>query len=199
MIATLSGTVKSLSPDRAIIEVGGVGMSVLINAHTSAAMTLGAHANLYTSLVVREDSLTLFGFSDEPSRVLFELVQTVSGIGPKVALSILGALTPSELAHAVNTENISAIEKVPGIGKKGAQRLILELKSKISDFSQGTYTRSHQPVWREQLTSALVSLGFSAKDSDDAINSVLSEISQEDIAQIELGELLKLALQSGKK
>jgi len=199
MIATLSGTVKSLSPDRAIIEVGGVGMSVLINAHTSAAMTLGAHANLYTSLVVREDSLTLFGFSDDPSRVLFELVQTVSGIGPKVALSILGALTPSELAHAVNTENISAIEKVPGIGKKGAQRLILELKSKISDFSQGTYTRSHQPVWREQLTSALVSLGFSAKDSDDAINSVLSEISQEEIAQIELGELLKLALQSGKK
>jgi holliday junction DNA helicase RuvA len=199
MIATLSGTVKSLSPDRAIIEVGGVGMSVLINAHTSAAMTLGAHANLYTSLVVREDSLTLFGFSDEPSRVLFELVQTVSGIGPKVALSILGALTPSELAHAVNTENISAIEKVPGIGKKGAQRLILELKSKIGDFSQGTYTRSHQPVWREQLTSALVSLGFSAKDSDDAINSVLSEISQEEIAQMELGELLKLALQSGKK
>ena len=199
MIATLSGTVKSLSPDRAIIEVGGVGMSVLINAHTSAAMTLGAHANLYTSLVVREDSLTLCGFSDEPSRVLFELVQTVSGIGPKVALSILGALTPSELAHAVNTENISAIEKVPGIGKKGAQRLILELKSKISDFSQGTYTRSHQPVWREQLTSALVSLGFSAKDSDDAINSVLSEISQENIAQMELGELLKLALQSGKK
>jgi Holliday junction DNA helicase RuvA len=199
MIATLSGTVKSLSPDRAIIEVGGVGMSVLINAHTSAAMTLGAHANLYTSLVVREDSLTLFGFSDEPSRVLFELVQTVSGIGPKVALSILGALTPSELAHAVNTENISAIEKVPGIGKKGAQRLILELKSKISDFSQGTYTRSHQPVWREQLTSALVSLGFSAKDSDDAINSVLSEISQEEIAHMELGELLKLALQSGKK
>jgi holliday junction DNA helicase RuvA len=199
MIATLSGMVKSLSPDRAIIEVGGVGMSVLINAHTSAALTLGAHANLYTSLVVREDSLTLFGFSDEPSRVLFELVQTVSGIGPKVALSILGVLTPSELAHAVNTENVSAIEKVPGIGKKGAQRLILELKTKISDFSQGTYTRSHQPVWREQLTSALVSLGFSAKDSDDAINSVLSEISQEEIAQMELGELLKLALQSGKK
>lgn len=199
MIATLSGTVKSLTSDRAIIEVGGVGMNVLINAHTSNSLTIGAHANLFTSLVVREDSLTLFGFSDEPSRVLFELVQTVSGIGPKVALSILGALTPSELAHAVNTENISAIEKVPGIGKKGAQRLILELKSKISDFGQGSYTRSHQPVWREQLTSALVSLGFSAKDSDDAINSVLSETPQEEIAKMELGELLKRALQSGKK
>ncbi len=199
MIATLSGTVKSLTPDRAIIEVGGVGMNVLINAHTSNSLTVGAHANLFTSLVVREDSLTLFGFSDEPSRVLFELVQTVSGIGPKVALSILGALTPSELAHAINTENISAIEKVPGIGKKGAQRLILELKSKINDFGQGSYTRSHQPVWREQLTSALISLGFSAKDSDDAINSVLSDIPQEEIAKMELGELLKLALQSGKK
>jgi Holliday junction DNA helicase RuvA len=106
MISTLNGVVKSLSPDRAIIEVGGVGMSVLINSHTSSSLSLGAPAHLFTSLVVREDSLTLYGFSDEASRVLFELVQTVSGIGPKVALSILGALTPSELAQAVTTENI---------------------------------------------------------------------------------------------
>ena len=199
MIATLSGIVKSLSPERAIIEVGGVGMNVLINSHTSSSLSIGAPAYLYTSLVVREDSLTLFGFSDEPSRVVFELVQTVSGIGPKVALSILGALTPTELAHAVNTENISAIEKVPGIGKKGAQRMVLELKSKLSDFGHGGQRISHQPVWREQLTSALISLGFSAKDSDEAINSVLSNVSQEDIASMELGDLLKLALQNGKK
>ena len=199
MIATLSGIVKSLSPERAIIEVGGVGMNVLINSHTSSSLSIGAPAHLYTSLVVREDSLTLFGFSDEPSRVVFELVQTVSGIGPKVALSILGALTPTELAHAVNTENISAIEKVPGIGKKGAQRKVLELKSKLSDFGHGGQRISHQPVWREQLTSALISLGFSAKDSDEAINSVLSNVSQEEIASMELGDLLKLALQNGKK
>jgi len=199
MIATLSGIVKSLSPERAIIEVGGVGMNVLINSHTSSSLSIGAPAHLYTSLVVREDSLTLFGFSDEPSRVVFELVQTVSGIGPKVALAILGALTPTELAHAVNTENISAIEKVPGIGKKGAQRMVLELKSKLSDFGHGGQRISHQPVWREQLTSALISLGFSAKDSDEAINSVLSNVSQEEIASMELGDLLKLALQNGKK
>jgi len=199
MIATLSGIVKSLSPERVIIEVGGVGMNVLINSHTSSSLSIGAPAHLYTSLVVREDSLTLFGFSDEPSRVVFELVQTVSGIGPKVALSILGALTPTELAHAVNTENISAIEKVPGIGKKGAQRMVLELKSKLSDFGHGGQRISHQPVWREQLTSALISLGFSAKDSDEAINSVLSNVSQEEIASMELGDLLKLALQNGKK
>lgn len=199
MITTLSGIVKSLSPERAIIEVGGVGMNVLINSHTSSSLSIGAPAHLYTSLIVREDSLTLFGFSDEPSRVVFELVQTVSGIGPKVALSILGALTPTELAHAVNTENISAIEKVPGIGKKGAQRMVLELKSKLSDFGHGGQRISHQPVWREQLTSALISLGFSAKDSDEAINSVLSNVSQEEIASMELGDLLKLALQNGKK
>jgi Holliday junction DNA helicase RuvA len=199
MIATLSGIVKSLSPERAIIEVGGVGMNVLINSHTSSSLSIGAPAHLYTSLVVREDSLTLYGFSDEASRVVFELVQTVSGIGPKVALSILGALTPSELAQAVNTENISAIEKVPGIGKKGAQRMVLELKSKLTDFGHGGQRISHQPVWREQLTSALVSLGFSAKDSDEAINSVLSNVSQEEIASMELGDLLKLALQNGKK
>lgn len=199
MIATLSGIVKSLSPERAIIEVGGVGMNVLINTHTSSSLSIGAPAHLYTSLVVREDSLTLYGFSDESSRVVFELVQTVSGVGPKVALSILGALTPSELAHAVNTENISAIEKVPGIGKKGAQRMVLELKTKLSDFGHAGQRISHQPVWREQLTSALVSLGFSAKDSDEAINSVLSNVSQEEISSMELGDLLKLALQNGKK
>ena len=199
MIATISGVVKSLSPDRAIIEVGGVGLNVLINAHTSSSLTLGAHANLFTSLVVREDSLTLYGFSDEPSRVVFELVQTVSGIGPKVALSILGALAPSELAQAVNMENISAIEKVPGIGKKGAQRLVLELKSKLSDFGQVSQRLSHQPIWREQLSSALMSLGFSAKDSDEAINTVVSDFSPEEVASMELGELLKMALQSGKK
>lgn len=199
MIATISGVVRSLSPDRAIIEVGGVGINVLVNAHTGAALTLGAHANLFTSLVVREDSLTLYGFSDEPSRVVFELVQTVSGIGPKVALSILGALTPSELAKAVSMENISAIEKVPGIGKKGAQRLVLELKSKLLDFDQGSQRMSHQPIWREQLSSALMSLGFSAKDSDEAINNVVSDVSPDEVTTMELGELLKMALQSGKK
>ena len=91
------------------------------------------------------------------------------------------------------------IEKVPGIGKKGAQRLVLELKSKLSDFGQTGQRISHQPVWREQLASALISLGFSAKDSDEAINSVLSTLSQEEVASMALGDLLKLALQSGKK
>jgi len=135
MISLLTGTVRSISTDRIIVEVGGFGVSVLVNPQTAAQVTLGSQVQLFTSLVVREDSLTLFGFINDESRSLFELVQTVSGIGPKVALSILGALTPEDLGRAISQEDIGAIEKVPGIGRKGAQRLILELKGKLSDLS----------------------------------------------------------------
>ena len=200
MISTVTGTIRSLSQDKLVIEVGGVGLSVLINPPTSLALTLGAQTTLYTSLVVREDSLTLFGFLSEEVRNLFELVQTVSGVGPKVALSIMGALTPEDLARAISQENTSAIERVPGIGKKGAQRMILELKGKLSDLSSGATYKGHQPPWREQLLSALVSLGFSPKESDSAISYVVNDLQghDQDPASMELSELLKLALASGK-
>jgi holliday junction DNA helicase RuvA len=200
MISTLSGTIRSLSQDKLVIEVGGVGLSVLINPPTSLALTLGAQTTLYTSLVVREDSLTLFGFLTEEVRNLFELVQTVSGVGPKVALSIMGALTPEDLARAISQEDTSAIERVPGIGKKGAQRMILELKGKLNDLSSGATYKGHQPPWREQLLSALVSLGFSPKESDSAISYVVNDLqgNDQDPATMQLSELLKLALASGK-
>jgi Holliday junction DNA helicase RuvA len=200
MISLLSGTVRSIASDRIIVEVGGFGVSVLVNPQTSAQITMGSQVQLFTSLVVREDSLTLFGFINDESRSLFELVQTVSGIGPKVALSILGALTPEDLARAISQEDIGAIEKVPGIGRKGAQRLILELKGKLTDLSSTQRYKGHQPAWREQLTSALVSLGFSPKESDGAISQVVSTLHSDgvDAAQLELSELLKLALASGK-
>ena len=200
MIALLSGVVRSISIDKTIIEVSGVGYSLSITSQTANSLSIGAPVTLYTSLVVREDSLTLFGFADDESRALFELLQTVSGIGPKVALSILNSLTPDQLARSVSTEDISAIEKVPGIGRKGAQRLILELKGKIAAGS-GHHKISHQPAWREQLTSALISLGFSAKDSDIAISSVISNLAEvgTDAGTIDISELLKLALQSGRR
>lgn len=200
MISLLSGTVKSVSSDRITVEVGGFGLSVLVNPQTSLQATLGAQIQLFTSLVVREDSLTLFGFINEESRSLFELLQTVSGIGPKVALSILGALTPEDLGRAIAQEDIGAIEKVPGIGRKGAQRLILELKGKLSDLSHTQQYKAHQPAWREQLISALVSLGFSPKESDTAISNVLSQLQEDGIeaSTLDLSELLKLTLASGK-
>ena len=200
MISLLNGTVRAISSDRLIVEVGGFGVSVLVNPQTTSQATLGAQIQLFTSLVVREDSLTLFGFINDESRALFELVQTVSGIGPKVALSILGALTPEDLGRAIAQEDVAVIEKVPGIGRKGAQRLILELKGKLSDLSTGQSYTSHQPAWREQLTSALVSLGFSPKESDAAISNVVSELQSNDVdaSTLDLSELLKLTLASGK-
>jgi Holliday junction DNA helicase RuvA len=201
MISLISGIVRSVNIDRAVIEVGGVGLSVSITGQTSSQLHLGAATHLYTSLVVREDSLTLFGFLDEESRNTFELVQTVSGIGPKVALAIMGAHSADSLARAIAQEDIKAIEKVPGIGRKGAQRLILELKGKISDLGGADRVQSHQPIWREQLTSALVSLGFTAKDSDSAINEVLSSYAEAgvDAATLDLSELLKATLAQGRR
>ena len=201
MISLINGIVRSISSDRAVVEVGGVGLAVSLTSQTTSQLNLGAPVQLFTSLVVREDSLTLFGFLDEESRSAFELVQTVSGIGPKVALAILGAHTPQSLAVAIAQEDIKAIEKVPGIGRKGAQRLILELKGKISDFGSVDHQQIHQPVWREQLTSALISLGFTAKDSDSAITAVVSQYADNgvDAQDVDISELLKAALQSGRR
>jgi Holliday junction DNA helicase RuvA len=200
MISLLSGNVRSIQSDRLVVEVGSFGLTVLVTPSTTTQVNLGSQIQLFTSLVVREDSLTLFGFVNEESRTLFELVQTVSGIGPKVALSILGALTPEDLGRAIAQEDIAAIEKVPGIGRKGAQRLILELKGKLSDLSHAQLYKGHQPAWREQLSSALVSLGFSPKESDGAISNVVATLQSDgvDASTLELSELLKLTLASGK-
>jgi Holliday junction DNA helicase RuvA len=199
MISLVNGVVRSIALDKVIVEVGGVGLSLAITQKTSAQLNIGVPVQLFTTLVVREDALTLYGFLEDGDRALFELVQTVSGIGPKVALSIVSALSPSQLAIAISQEDISAIEKVPGIGRKGAQRLILELKGKLTDFGTTSKTDRHQPVWREQLTSALVSLGFNAKDSDAAISQVVARLSEDgvDAQNLELSDLLKRALSQG--
>ena len=195
----LTGEIKSISLDRAIIEVGGVGLSINLTQNAAAHLNLGTIVTFHTSLVVREESLTLYGFLTAESKHLFEQVQTVSGIGPKVALAILGLLSSDELAAAIATENIAAIERVPGIGRKGAQRLILELKGKLSDLSEGTRVTNYQPAWREQLTNALISLGFTPKDSDRAITTIINELQADGVepADLELSEMLKKALQSG--
>jgi Holliday junction DNA helicase RuvA len=200
MISSLTGTVRSLTSDRAIVEVGGVGLSLVLTPSTTGQITLGSQQQFFTSLVVREDSLTLYGFLTDEAKGLFELVQTVSGIGPKVAMSIVGAMSPEDLARAISQEEISVIEKVPGIGRKGAQRLILELKGKLSDLSNNQTYKGHQPVWREKLVSGLTSLGFSPKEADGAITEVIATLSSEGIdpSTKDLSELLRMALASGK-
>jgi Holliday junction DNA helicase RuvA len=201
MISLLNGSIRSLTSDKAVIEVQGVGYLVLITPRTSSRLTIGSDAMIFTSLVVREDSLTLFGFLDSNERDLYEVLQTVSGIGPKVALAITGALTSADLATAIAHEDLGTIEKVPGIGKKGAQRLVLELKGKlIGDISPASRVQGNSPI-REQLLSALTGLGFTSKESDNAINSTFAHLAQTgiDSATLDVTELLKLTLQSGKR
>ena len=200
MISQLTGTVRHLTTDKTVLEVGGVGYLISVTPRTSSNIVMGSVITLSTTLVVREESMTLFGFHDPRDRDIFEMLQSVSGIGPKVSLAITGALTAEQLAHAIAAEDIAAIEKVPGIGKKGAQRLILELKGKlVSDQPVSTVT-SHSAV-RDQLLAALTGLGFSAKESDIAINATFTHLSEEgqSPASFEIAELLKLTLQSGKR
>ncbi len=200
MIAQLTGTVRHLTTEKVVLEVGGVGYAISLTPRTSLQIVMGAALTLSTTLVVREDSLTLFGFLDPHERDIFETLQSVSGIGPKVALAITGALTPDELAHAIAAEDIKTIEKVPGIGKKGAQRLILELKGKLVSDSAPQITSAHHGV-RDQLLAALTGLGFSAKESDLAINASLNQLAEDGIdpTTYSLADLLKLTLQSGKR
>jgi Holliday junction DNA helicase RuvA len=200
MIAQLTGTVRHLASEKVVLDVGGVGYAISLTPRSSAHLVLGSVLTLSTTLIVREDSLTLFGFLDHQERDIFEILQSVSGIGPKVALAITGALTPEQLATAIASEDVKTIEKVPGIGKKGAQRLILELKGKLVSDSAPSISVAHHAV-RDQLLSALTGLGFSAKESDIAINATLNLLAEEgsDPSNYPLADLLKLALQSGKR
>ena len=200
MIAHLTGTVRHLTTEKVVLEVGGVGYSISITPRTSTHIVMGSEISLSTTLIVREDSMTLFGFLDSRDRDIYETLQSVTGIGPKVALAITGALTPDELARAISLEDIAAIEKVPGIGRKGAQRLILELKGKLVTDTTTPQLATHSAV-RDQLLSALTGLGFSAKESDLAINNTFASLVEngEEPASMGVPELLKLALQNGKR
>ena len=200
MIALLTGTIRTLTSDKAVLDVSGVGYSLSIHQRTSSHVALGAQVTLHTSLIVREDSMTLYGFASEEEREVFELLQTVSGIGPKVALAISGAMSPQELMTAIATEDIARIAKVPGIGRKGVQRLILELKGKITHYGNNEI-QLPPSLMREQLLSALMGLGFSARESDAAIAATFAFYAEQGIdpEQLDSAELLKRALQSGKR
>jgi Holliday junction DNA helicase RuvA len=180
MIAFVSGPVAAVSPDTAVIEVGGVGMAVHCTPGTLAHLRVGEHARLATSLVVREDSLTLYGFADDDERQVFELLQTASGVGPRLAQAMLAVHSPDALRLAVSTGDEKALTAVPGIGKKGAQKLLLELKDRLGEplgtgaaaAGRGTGPATSGPGWREQLHAALVGLGYAPREAEDAVAAV---------------------------
>lgn len=174
MISSLRGQVQSVGLDHAVVEVGGVGFAVQATPSTLASLRRGEEAHLATTLVVREDSLTLFGFGDVEARELFGLLQTVSGIGPRLALATLAVLEPDKLRHALAEGNITVLTQVPGIGKKGAERLIIELRDKV-----GALPAANSPVAngvvREHVVEALLGLGFPAKAAESTVDSVLAD------------------------
>lgn len=199
MIASLNGVVKATSLSSAVIEVGGVGILVQLSPRFAASLTVGLTAHLHTTLIVREDSLTLFGFESASDRELFELLQTVTGIGPKVAQSALGVFDSAEIVNAILNEKPAVLERIPGLGKKGAQRLILELKDKAKSFSTEHRTASIASSWRDQLNEALVGLGFTVRDTEEALDLVASHYGAS-VSETDVAALLKFALQTrGRK
>jgi Holliday junction DNA helicase RuvA len=202
MIAFVSGRVAALAPDAAVVEVGGIGLTVQCAPGTLAALRLGEQAHLPTSMVVREESLTLYGFADEDERVVFELLQTASGVGPRLAQAMLAVHAPDALRRAVASEDLGALCLVPGIGKKGAQRIVLELKDRLGAPTGGTVPGVRvlpgEVRWREQLQSALLGLGWSPREADDAVARVAPD-AEETLAaggEPDVAVLLRTALRA---
>jgi holliday junction DNA helicase RuvA len=179
MIAHLHGIVDAVAPEGAVIDVGGVGLRVQCTPDTLATLKTGDTARVATSLVVREDSLTLFGFATDDERNIFELLQTASGVGPRLALAMLAVHSPDALRRAVAAEDLNALTMVPGVGKKGAQRIVLELKDRLG--SPGDFAASSAPAarggpsWRDQVQSGLVNLGWPAREAEQAIAAIEAE------------------------
>jgi Holliday junction DNA helicase RuvA len=178
MIASVSGKVAAIAHDTAVVEVGGVGLAVQCTPTTLATLRPGIETRLATSLVVREDSLTLFGFATDDERAVFDILQSVTGVGPKLAQAVLAVHSPDAVRIAVATEDVGALTLVSGIGKKGAQRLVLELKDKLGTTSASDAGVVRLPgqstvgQWREQLRQALTGLGWSGREVDEALAAV---------------------------
>lgn len=174
MISTVAGTATHFDADSVVVLVGGVGMRVLTTPHVLGEVAIGKDLELFTTLIVREDSLTLYGFSHAGDRNLFEKLQSVSGIGPRIALAALSVYGASDLRDLILTKDEKAITRIPGIGKKGAQRLILELADKVAQVSDADpqrvpLTTSATAAWQEQVAQGLTSLGWSTKEAQDAV------------------------------
>ncbi|MGC3993346.1 MAG: Holliday junction branch migration protein RuvA [Propionicimonas sp.] len=174
MISQLTGTVAAVGGTWLVVDLSGFGVKALCTPSTAGSVTVGQAVTLYTSLVVREDSLTLYGFAEPGERDCFELVQGATGIGPKIAQAVVSVFTPGEFRAAVAGSNIAAITRVPGIGPKGAQRLVLELKDKVAILAG---TGSPEVVaaagdWREQVRAGLEGLGYSSRDAESACDQV---------------------------
>ncbi|WP_067656667.1 Holliday junction branch migration protein RuvA [Nocardia harenae] len=177
MIASVRGEVLEIALDHVVIEAAGVGYRLSATPATLAGLSRGEQARLYTAMIVREDSMTLFGFADTEARELFGLLQTVNGVGPRLAMAVLAVLEPEALRKALAEGNLTTLTRVPGIGKRGAERMIVELRDKVDAVpvqSGGPAAVAAGPV-RDQVIEALTGLGFPARQAEPAVDTVLAE------------------------
>lgn len=181
MIASVRGPVASVRLDAAVVVTGGVGLLVHATPAVLATLRPGQEAELATSLVVREDSLTLYGFADDDERAVFELLQTVSGVGPRLALAMLAVHAPDGLRAAVAGEDLAALCRVPGVGRKGAQRLVLELGDRLgpprgAGAAPGAAAPDLAPPPAPgdggEVVQALVGLGWTPRAAAEAVEAV---------------------------
>jgi Holliday junction DNA helicase RuvA len=181
MIASVRGVVAAIAPDSAVIEVGGVGLLVQCAPGTLAGLKAGVEARLATSMVVREDSLTLYGFADDDEKQLFELLQTASGVGPRIAQAALAVHSPEVIRRAISGGDLATLTRVPGIGKKGAEKMVVELRDRIGPLPTGD---GHAGVlsgagWQDQVRQGVLALGWTVAQADQAVAAVAESIDGE--------------------
>jgi holliday junction DNA helicase RuvA len=203
VISHLDGIVCAIAPEGAVIEVGGVGLLVQAAPGTLAGLRTGERARVATSLVVREDALTLYGFASDDERDVFELVQTASGVGPRLALAMLASFSPDGLRQAIAAEDVAALTRVPGIGRKGAQRILLELAGRLGSPAPagvlGPPPGAGEAAggagrWRDQVRAGLVNLGWPARDAEQAIAAVAADLAASPDEDVDVSVALRAAL-----
>ena len=172
MIASVRGEVLDVALDHVVIEAAGVGYKVMATPSTLATLHRGSEARLITAMIVREDSMTLYGFPDGDTRDLFLTLLSVSGIGPKIALATLAVYDASALRRALADGDVAALTRVPGIGKRGAERMVLELRDKMGAVPTTLSVNGHGV--RGPVVEALVGLGFAVKQAEEATDKVLA-------------------------
>lgn len=191
MISFLRGRVIETHLTSLVVDVNGLGYEVTVAPEIASSATKNLEIELFTALVVREDAWTLFGFRNSDARNLFHELQSVTGVGPKVAHSLLSFFRPDELRIVIGDGSAKSLEQVPGIGKKVASRIILELKDRYPNAAHGR--RGSTGKWREDLLQALIGLGYSSRQAEAAVDAMLGELEVEP-ASLEIAELLRLTL-----
>lgn len=197
MIAFVRGRVVEIGLERVVLDVGGLGMQLTCPTGSLKHLRIDEIATVHTALVVREDSWTMYAFSNAEQRGDFEILQTVSGVGPRLALAMIATLSPTDLRKAIDRSDLVTLTKVPGVGRKGAQRLVIELTGKLGAVAGDSGFVTQPTGWRDSVSAGLVSLGWSGREADAAVDAISEEATlMEANDSVDVSALLRLALRS---